>query len=169
MNYVFLIIFSFALVTAYPQRRISLAEYKSMTLGLYKGFEVRGNIRFWMQCWRNYLDEANDNLEIAIREIQEVKPTKILSLFRGLQHYKNYVAVTIYDCRPCASLDRDPELQRLWNLIETVNWQNVLRNLSTRFNLIMDNFVETREYWNKQDMENYGKSIAILLRTCFAN
>eukprot|EP00826_Nyctotherus_ovalis_P040934 TRINITY_DN4074_c0_g3_i13.p1 TRINITY_DN4074_c0_g3~~TRINITY_DN4074_c0_g3_i13.p1 ORF type:complete len:171 (-),score=35.27 TRINITY_DN4074_c0_g3_i13:150-662(-) len=166
MNSSLLLLLLLPLVAAYPVRDINLAEYRTMTSAMYHSFRVRGNIKFWMQCLKNYLEEANENLRIAISCIQDIRPTKIFTLCRGLQHYKNYVANTIYDCRPCADFNKDPELKRLWNLIDTINWQNMIKNLSRRFNLIMDNFKSTREYWNKGDMANYGKSIAALILSC---
>ena len=170
MNYSISFLFllgSLTFISSYPIRSLTLEEYRKVTAAMYEALEVRGNINFWMQCLQNFIEEANENLKIAIASIQVIQADKILTLVKGLQHYKNFIANTIYDCRPCADFNKDPELKRLLKLISTINWQNIVNNLSKQFNEIKDNFVNTREYWNRQDLVGYGRSIAFLIRSCF--
>ena len=152
----------------YPIHDLTLEEYRVVSRAFFLGFKVKGNVDVWIRCYGKFIDEANDNLKIAIDKIQDVRDVKILSLLNGLQHYVNYVIQAIYDSKPCVDINKDPEILRMRSMIDGIDWQNLMKNFYKKFNQVMQDFINVRELWNRQDFHNYGYAIGTLLLDCLA-
>jgi len=156
------------LCLGYPIRNLSLPEYKQVSRENFRAFQVTGNIEKWLGCFGNFIEESNRNLGDGNRMIQNVDPSHILSLLQGLMFYRNYVIMTIYDCKPCGTPENEPDLSRIKKMLEDINWQALMKNLYSKFDKVMKDFQDVRDFWERQELNNYGFSIGKLLVDCLA-
>jgi len=152
----------------YPIRNLNLDEYKIVSRAFYQEFGVGVHIETRLKCYGKFLDEANQNLKIAIADIQDIREEKVLELLAGLQHYRNYIMQTIYDSRPCVDINKDPEILQLRKIVENIDWKRLVQNLARKFPQIMKDFVSLKDIWNQQNLPAYGKLMGVLIRDCLA-